>query len=158
MGKKWYIRQALRKRGRATARIWKRGEGMDKGEGVRAAEKSREKKLWKKSKNFWKSTWQMENFVVYLKSCRKETASLVLENWTTEKRKKRVWEIIQERNLDNSCAVTNHGDCREIKILFKSKRATELNFKLVLREDNTSHKIQNLESLILAQDERWRRA
>ena len=75
-----------------------------------------------------------------------------------KRERKSVCEKSQMRNLDNSCAVTNHGDCREIKILFKSKRATELNFKLVLREDNTSHKIQNLESLILAQDERWRRA
>ena len=61
------------------------------------------------------------------------------------------------RNLDNSCAVTNHGDCREKILLLKSKKSeTELNFKQILSPQGVN--IQNLESLILAQDERWRRA
>ena len=82
------------------------------------------------------------NNVIYYMSARNEGRETVLENWTTD-------EIKNEKILVNNFE-TQSTKVKEAKI-----NSSEKDFKFTLRVSLIYH---FLESLILAQDERWRRA
>ena len=100
----------------------------------------------KKPKKDEKTSWQTVFFVVtYLSSQRSERLYLV--NWITQRRTKHLWQI-----YGFVWSVSEKQPTKILELIARSKWFRNLILSL------KGFKIQFFESLILAQDERWRRA